>query len=81
MWNDRVDDLQNVTNSLCYIYQRSTKAVSVPAPVLYARRSAIRAQQLYAAAKAALTNEETWSSKELCIPPIHDNIKDKMLFL
>lgn len=81
MLNDRIDDLQNVTNSLCYIYQRSTKAVSLPAPVLYARRSAIRAQQLYAATKALLTTEEAKSSKELSIPPIHDNIKNKMFFL
>ncbi|GAA5918662.1 hypothetical protein JCM1841_002301 [Sporobolomyces salmonicolor] len=34
--NISADDLQGVTNSLCYAYQRCNRSVSVPAPVYYA---------------------------------------------
>ncbi|GAA5864610.1 hypothetical protein JCM1840_002168 [Sporobolomyces johnsonii] len=34
--NMSADDLQGVTNSLCYAYQRCNRSVSVPAPVYYA---------------------------------------------
>lgn len=36
------DDVQELTNSMCYLYQRCTRSVSVPAPAYYAHFAAYR---------------------------------------
>lgn len=40
--NFTADDVQELTNSMCYLYQRCTRSVSVPAPAYYAHFAAYR---------------------------------------
>jgi eukaryotic translation initiation factor 2C len=40
----QVDEIQDFTNKLCYNFQRSTRAVSIPAPTYYAHCAAKRAR-------------------------------------
>jgi eukaryotic translation initiation factor 2C len=51
-----VDELQDFTNKLCYNFQRSTRAVSIPAPTYYAHLAAKRARSHFHAAELGMTN-------------------------
>ena len=42
--NFKSDDLQILTNQLCYTYVRCARSVSIPAPVYYAHHVALRAR-------------------------------------
>jgi eukaryotic translation initiation factor 2C len=45
------DEIQQLTYNLCWLYQRCTRAVSIPTPVYYAHLAAARARGLYVNAK------------------------------
>ncbi|KAK0184437.1 argonaute-like protein [Armillaria mellea] len=55
------DDLQNLTNALCYVYARSTRAVSIPAPVYYADTVCSRANHHFSP-DSNLGVEDDWSA-------------------
>ncbi|ERM95372.1 hypothetical protein AMTR_s00008p00203090 [Amborella trichopoda] len=55
----RPDDLQNLVHSLSYVYQRSTTAISIVAPISYAHLAASQMQQFL---KAADDNSDASSS-------------------
>ncbi|SJL13318.1 uncharacterized protein ARMOST_16758 [Armillaria ostoyae] len=55
------DDLQSLTNALCYVYARSTRAVSIPAPVYYADTVCSRANYHFSS-ESHLGTEEDWSA-------------------
>lgn len=38
----RADEIQELTNSLCFVYSRCTRSVSVPTPAYYAHFAAYR---------------------------------------
>lgn len=82
-----MDDFEQLTYRLCFVYQRCTKSVSMVAPAYYAHLVAYRARKLYAAAKAVARNQLDrggfWpsSTDTILVPPVHDNLKDKMYFL
>ncbi|KAK0224342.1 argonaute-like protein, partial [Armillaria fumosa] len=57
------DDLQSLTTALCYVYARSTRAVSIPAPVYYADTVCSRANlHLHFSPDSHLGSEEDWSA-------------------
>ncbi|PBK62366.1 argonaute-like protein [Armillaria solidipes] len=55
------DDLQSLTNALCYVYARSSRAVSIPAPVYYADTVCSRANYHFSS-DSHLGTEENWSA-------------------
>ncbi|PBK85438.1 Piwi-domain-containing protein [Armillaria gallica] len=55
------DDLQSLTKALCYVYARSTRAVSIPAPVHYADAVCSRANNHFSS-DSHLGTEEDWSA-------------------
>ncbi|XP_059664101.1 protein argonaute 16-like [Cornus florida] len=80
------DDLQNLIHSLSYVYQRSTTAVSIVAPVCYAHLAAAQmaqfmkfedlsetssGQRSFTAVGSALVPE---------MPRLHNNVKCSMFF-
>ncbi|KAK0229725.1 argonaute-like protein [Armillaria nabsnona] len=52
------DDLQSLTNALCYVYARSTRAVSIPAPVYYADAVCSRANNHFSSDSHLGTEED-----------------------
>ncbi|KAG7445462.1 argonaute-like protein [Guyanagaster necrorhizus] len=55
------DNLQTLTNALCYVYARSTRAVSIPAPVYYADMVCSRANYHFSP-DSPLGMDEDWSA-------------------
>ncbi|KAG7445450.1 uncharacterized protein BT62DRAFT_195286 [Guyanagaster necrorhizus] len=55
------DNLQTLTNALCYVYARSTRAVSTPAPVYYADMVRSRAKYHFSP-DSPLGMDEDWSA-------------------
>ncbi|KAK0421940.1 argonaute-like protein [Armillaria borealis] len=51
-------DLQSLTNALCYVYARSTRAVSIPAPVYYADTVCSRANYHFSSESHLGTEED-----------------------
>jgi eukaryotic translation initiation factor 2C len=51
------NDIQNLTFMMCHLYVKSTKAVSIPAPVYYAHLAAFRGRMY----KQADANSDTQS--------------------
>ncbi|WCJ37485.1 Argonaute family protein [Euphorbia peplus] len=70
------DNLQNLVHSLSYVYQRSTTAISIAAPVHYAH---LAAQQM-----AQFVKFEDFSETSLGkipeLPRLHENLEDSMFF-
>ena len=65
LWNDcdlSADQIQELTNCLCYIYSRCEKSVSYPAPTYYAHLAASRGREhhnaLIAESKDKVADEE-----------------------
>ncbi|GFY85312.1 argonaute family protein [Actinidia rufa] len=80
------DDLQNLIHSLSYVYQRSTSAVSIAAPVCYAH---LAAQQMGQFIKFEDFSETSSGQKGLTmvgtaavpqLPRLHKNVAHSMFF-
>ncbi|KAH9674546.1 protein argonaute MEL1 [Citrus sinensis] len=82
------DNLQKLTNNLCYTYARCTRSVSVVPPAYYAHLAAFRARYYIEGegagaadagpGKGAAVRGEAASVRPL--PPLSPNIKDVMFF-
>ena len=90
---NETDRLQKLTNSLCYLFSRATRAVKIPAPVYYADIACDRASRYLAGADAndgeSVTTDRTESEGERearCnryqgLIKVHDNLKDSMFYV
>ncbi|XP_058725902.1 protein argonaute 4A-like [Vicia villosa] len=76
------DNLQELVHSLCYVYQRSTNAISIVAPIYYAHVAAAQISQF-------LNFDETKNQKEFIVPGIsqvlelprlHERVMNTMFF-
>ncbi|KAI9115314.1 hypothetical protein K1719_013633 [Acacia pycnantha] len=80
------DGLQELVHSLCYVYQRSTTAVSVVAPVCYAHLAAAQVAQFIkldefsesSSSHGGLTSVGTPQVQEL--PRLHERVRNSMFF-
>ncbi|CAN6574208.1 unnamed protein product [Malus baccata var. baccata] len=80
------DDLQNLIHSLCYVYQRSTTAISIVAPICYAHLAAAQVGQFMkfedlsetSSGKGSVTSSESVPVPEL--PKLHENVQGSMFF-
>ncbi|XP_051151747.1 protein argonaute 16 [Andrographis paniculata] len=69
--------LQNLINSLCYVYQRSTSAISIVAPVRYAHLAALQVSQLV---KLDDNSEASHEGSDPELPRLHENVAGSMFF-
>ncbi|XP_057510346.1 protein argonaute 16-like [Actinidia eriantha] len=77
------DDLQNLIHSLSYVYQRSTSAISIVAPVCYAHLAAQQMGQFikfedFSETSSGLTMVGTAAVPQL--PRLHKNVAHSMFF-
>nr|XP_004296440.2 PREDICTED: protein argonaute 16-like [Fragaria vesca subsp. vesca] len=80
------DDLQNLIHSLSYVYQRSTTAISIVAPVCYAHLAAAQVGQFMkfedlsdtSSGKGSITSSESIPVQEL--PRLHEKVQGSMFF-
>ncbi|KAF9621118.1 hypothetical protein IFM89_016612 [Coptis chinensis] len=80
------DDLQELVHSLSYVYQRSTTAISIVAPVCYAHLAAAQVSQFMkfdemseaSSGRGGLTSAGTIPVPEL--PKLHENVSSSMFF-
>ncbi|EXC25516.1 Protein argonaute 16 [Morus notabilis] len=80
------DDLQNLIHSLSYVYQRSTTATSIVAPICYAHLAAYQVGQFMkfedlsetSSGQRGMTSSGIIPVPEL--PKLHEKIKDTMFF-
>ncbi|XP_065875578.1 protein argonaute 16 [Euphorbia lathyris] len=70
------DDLQNFVHSLSYVYQRSTTAISIAAPVHYAHLAAKQMGQFLKFEDLS----ETSSGQVPELPRLHKDVVDSMFF-
>ena len=83
--NFKEDELQILTNQLCYTYVKCTRAVFIPAPAYYAQQAAIRARyhlrEVERESMASGGEDVTPEKKKLVrAVKIHDKIKCSMYF-
>ncbi|KAF9595141.1 hypothetical protein IFM89_037241 [Coptis chinensis] len=79
-------DLQELVHSLSYVYQRSTTAISIVAPVCYAHLAAAQVSQFMkfdemseaSSGRGGLTSAGTIPVPEL--PKLHENVSSSMFF-
>ncbi|PON87801.1 Exonuclease/helicase-like [Trema orientale] len=80
------DDLQNLIHSLSYVYQRSTTAISIVAPICYAHLAAYQVGQFLKFEDLSETSSgqrsvtSTGSIPVPDLPRLHDNVKGSMFF-
>ncbi|XP_062117029.1 protein argonaute 4B-like [Humulus lupulus] len=80
------DDLQNLIHSLSYVYQRSTTAISIVAPICYAHLAAYQMGQFIKFEDLSDTSsgQKTVTSSGIIpvpdLPKLHDNVKGSMFF-
>ncbi|KAM6567334.1 hypothetical protein CsatA_026462 [Cannabis sativa] len=80
------DDLQNLIHSLSYVYQRSTTAISIVAPICYAHLAAYQMGQFIKLDDFSDTSSgqrSVSSSGSIPVPDLpklHDNVKTSMFF-
>ncbi|KAM0797533.1 ribonuclease H-like domain-containing protein [Usnea florida] len=82
------DRLQKLTNSLCYLFGRATKAVKIPAPVYYADIACDRASRYLAGEDTGGGESEMTEGQrvERCRRlqeriEVHDSLKDSMFYV
>jgi len=73
------DSLQDMTNKLCYIYARSTSAVSIVPPVYYAHLAAYRARSHLKSGIGYTEISQSVFVDDLC--PVMADIKHSMFFI
>ncbi|XP_020575957.1 protein argonaute MEL1-like isoform X2 [Phalaenopsis equestris] len=79
------DQLQTLTNNLCYIYARCTRSVSVVAPVYYAHLAAFRARYYMEAGSEYGSSQISGRTRERAttisaLPAVKENIRDVMFY-
>ncbi|KAH9660338.1 protein argonaute 5 [Citrus sinensis] len=80
------DDLQVLTNNLCYTYARCTRSVSIVPPAYYAHLAAFRARYYIedeTSAGGSTGGSRSTADRNLAIRPlpvIKDNVKDVMFY-
>ncbi|XP_021724565.1 protein argonaute 16-like isoform X2 [Chenopodium quinoa] len=80
------DELQNFIHSLSYVYQRSSHATSVVAPISYAHHAARQVGQIVRCDELPENSTENngfTSAGSIPVPELprlHDNVKDTMFF-
>jgi eukaryotic translation initiation factor 2C len=80
--NFTADSLQTICYMLCYIYARSTRSVSIPAPVYYADIVCSRAKNHYDPSDGASTiATDDLESYMTDFKPLHRNHTKKMYFM
>ncbi|KAB1220983.1 Protein argonaute 4B [Morella rubra] len=78
------DDLQNLIHSLSYVYQRSTTAISIVAPICYAHLAAYQMGQftkfedLAETSSGSVTSVGNTPVPEL--PRLHEDVRSSMFF-
>ncbi|ONI18322.1 hypothetical protein PRUPE_3G209300 [Prunus persica] len=80
------DGLQNLIHSLSYVYQRSTSAISIVAPICYAHLAAAQVGQFMkfedlsetSSGNGSVTSAESIPFPEL--PKLHKNVQGSMFF-
>jgi len=75
------DALQEFCNLLCYIYARSTRSVSIPAPVYYADIVCSRAKNHYPPSDGSTVASEDLQSSIADFRPLHMKHLRKMYFM
>lgn len=78
------DDLQNLTHSLSYVYQRSTHAISIVAPIRYAHLAAQQMGQFIKFEDFSETSSgHTTSVGSITVPELprlHEEVESSMFF-
>ncbi|CAK8576282.1 unnamed protein product [Lathyrus sativus] len=79
------DQLQSLTNNLCYTYARCTRSVSIVPPAYYAHLLAFRARYYISEVEnsdsgSASGNRSTTNFVSTLLPSILDNIKEVMFY-
>ncbi|XP_004508550.1 protein argonaute PNH1-like [Cicer arietinum] len=86
LWDENnfsADEIQSLTNNLCYTYARCTRSVSVVPPVYYAHLAAYRARfymepNVHETAKSQTTRSKNESVRPL--PALKEKIKNVMFY-
>ncbi|TVU22610.1 hypothetical protein EJB05_32321, partial [Eragrostis curvula] len=77
------DDLQELVHSLSYVYQRSTSAISVVAPVYYAHLAAAQVRQFVRFDNMSSDTASSASGGAAPLPELprlHENVRSSMFF-
>ncbi|KAJ4830357.1 Protein argonaute 16 [Turnera subulata] len=80
------DDLQNLVHSLSYVYQRSTTAISIVAPICYAHLAAAQVGQFMKFEELSETSSEQRSVTTASsipvpeLPRLHKDVQGSMFF-
>ncbi|PKU60023.1 Protein argonaute 16 [Dendrobium catenatum] len=77
------DELQNLVHSLSYVYQRSTSAISVVAPIRYAHLAAHQMSQFIKFedfSEISSQNGEDGNSVIPEMPKLHEEVRESMFF-
>ncbi|KAL6626393.1 hypothetical protein ACP70R_030119 [Stipagrostis hirtigluma subsp. patula] len=80
--NFSADDLQELVHSLSYVYQRSTTAISVVAPVYYAHLAAAQVRQFDRLDDVSETASSASGAPAPVpeLPKLHKNVRSSMFF-
>ncbi|XP_028756822.1 protein argonaute 5-like isoform X2 [Neltuma alba] len=80
--NFKADELQMLTNNLCYTYARCTRSVSIVPPAYYAHLAAFRARYYIEGETSDVDSGSGSRSTNvvLTLPAIKDNVKDVMFY-
>uniref|UniRef100_A0A0E0LKF1 Piwi domain-containing protein n=1 Tax=Oryza punctata TaxID=4537 RepID=A0A0E0LKF1_ORYPU len=77
--NFTADQLQSLTNNLCYIYTSCTRSVSIPPPVYYAHKLAFRAR--FYLTQAPVAGGDPGAVRfQWVLPEIKEEVKNSMFF-
>ncbi|KAL6850464.1 hypothetical protein ACP4OV_021091 [Aristida adscensionis] len=76
------DDLQELVHSLSYVYQRSTSAISIVAPVYYAHLAAAQVRQFVKFEESSETASSAGGDLAALpeLPGLHKNVRSSMFF-
>lgn len=77
--NFTADQLQSVTNNLCYLYTSCTRSVSIPPPVYYAHKLAFRAR-FYLTQVPVAGGDPGAAKFQWVLPEIKEEVKKSMFF-
>ncbi|KAF1897375.1 hypothetical protein Lal_00035079 [Lupinus albus] len=83
--NFTADELQSLTNNLCYTYARCTRAVSIVPPAYYAHLAAFRARYYIEGEASEIGSTSGGSGSKgtnvvVTMPSVLDNVKEVMFF-
>ena len=78
------DSLEHLTHSMCYLFQRATKAVSIAPPAYYADLACDRARRWLGAIMEMESNASTDGGEHPVIPDevtVHPRLRDSMFYI